>query len=125
MSAPLAKGMPQMFPVMFAQSHRPQRIIMCRQSPRYSAVSPPMPQPVLLVRRTNPVFPGIIIAASVVVAAGIALYENEQFRVWFDERRRQIAVAFHDFGDTVHPNSEGYDAANEASRQRRMDIVMR
>lgn len=60
-----------------------------------------------------------------VVAAGIALYENEQFRIWFDERRRQIAVAFYDFGDTVHPASEGSDATSEASRQRRLDIVRR
>lgn len=126
MSAPLAKGMPAMFPIMFANNYRPQRIIIGRPVPRCFAVSPlVMPAPVLLVRRTNPVFPGIIIAASVVVAAGIALYENEQFRVWFDERRRQIAVAFHDFGDVVQPRSEGSEPASEASRQRRLDIVRR
>jgi hypothetical protein len=79
-------------------------------------------------RRTNPIVPGIIIAASIVVAAGLAIYENEPLRLWLEERRRQIALAFYDFGDNINPDTQsrsGESHSAEASRQRRLEIVRR
>jgi hypothetical protein len=79
-------------------------------------------------RRANPIVPGIIIAASIVVAAGIAIYENEPLRLWLEERRRQIALAFYEFGDNINPDTQsgsGEQDSAEASRQRRLEIVRR
>jgi hypothetical protein len=117
MSAPLAKGMPIMFclhrPVFIVRPTIPQH--------RYYFVND-MP-----IRRANPVVPGIIIAATIVVAAGIAIYENEQIRVWLDERRRRLAVALYDIGDNISPSPSalGSEASVELNRQRRLDIVRR
>ena len=72
--------------------------------------------------------PGIIIAASVIVAAGIAIYESEQIRVWLDENRRRIAIALHTLGDGIQPTPQTEDevrSMQDANRRRRMDIVRR
>jgi hypothetical protein len=72
--------------------------------------------------------PGIIIAASVLVAAGIAIYENEQIRVWLDDNRRRIAIVLHTMGDGIQPVPQSEDELRnmqDASRSRRMDIVHR
>jgi hypothetical protein len=85
-----------------------------------------IPAPAL---QTNMPFPGIIIAASVLVAAGIAIYQDEQVRMWFDERRRRIAIAIYNVGDGIHPQppqTESERAAMiERNRDRRLDIVRR
>jgi hypothetical protein len=81
---------------------------------------PPLRRPIV-----NPAT-GIIIATGFVVAAGIALYESEQFRIWFDERRRQIAVAFYDIGDNIRPEMrQQMGESSDASYSRAMDIVHR
>jgi hypothetical protein len=52
-----------------------------------------------------PVAKGLIIVASVVVAAGVAIYENPQVRQWVDTSRRKIAVALHSLGDEINPSA--------------------
>ena len=59
---------------------------------------------------------GIIITVSVLIAAGIAVYESPQFRRWISNSRRKIAVALHSIGDEIHPRDQ--------SRPLREDISM-
>jgi hypothetical protein len=73
---------------------------------------------------------GLIITASVLVAAGIACYENDTIREWILNYRRKLAVALHSLGDEISPpsrprsNSEDNDeASGPARRQRREEIV--
>ena len=40
---------------------------------------------------------------SVLIAAGIAVYENPQVRQWVDTSRRKIAIALHSLGDEIGP----------------------
>ncbi|KAI9780179.1 MAG: hypothetical protein M1835_004547 [Candelina submexicana] len=61
---------------------------------------------------------GIIIAASVLVAAGVAVYENPQVRQWMDQSRRKIAIALHSLGNDVQPPSMDEDDEEERRRQR-------
>ncbi|KAF1811801.1 hypothetical protein P152DRAFT_450073 [Eremomyces bilateralis CBS 781.70] len=75
-----------------------------------------------------PIAKGIIIAASVLFAAGIALYESPTFRQWVDESRRKVAIALYSLGDGVNPPSrtaEGEEESEEARQQRREEIVRR
>jgi len=67
-----------------------------------------------------PLAKGIIIAASIVVAAGIAIYESPQVRAWVDQSRRKIALALHNLGDDIQPRrpSESSDAFEERKRWR-------
>ncbi|KAF1361475.1 hypothetical protein EJ07DRAFT_111384, partial [Lizonia empirigonia] len=69
---------------------------------------------------------GLIIAASVLVAAGIALYENPQVRQWVDQSRRKIAVALHSLGDDIQPRraSESSDDF-EVRKKRREELIRR
>jgi hypothetical protein len=46
---------------------------------------------------------GIIITVSVLVAAGIAVYESPQFKQWVTTSRRKIALALHNLGDEIQP----------------------
>lgn len=46
---------------------------------------------------------GIIIGVSVLVAAGIAVYESPQFKQWVTTSRRKIALALHNLGDEIQP----------------------
>lgn len=73
-----------------------------------------------------PLAKGLIIAASVLVAAGIAIYESPQVRQWVDQSRRKIAVALHSLGDEIHPrrNSESSDDF-ELRKKRREELVRR
>jgi hypothetical protein len=112
--------------------HRPGQIV--RPAPRLPVLFALQPRYIfseMPIRRANPVTPGIIIAATIVVAAGIAIYENEQIRLWLDERRRRIAIALHDIGDNISPapSERGFDARSassaETNRQRRLQIVRR
>ncbi|KAF1850626.1 uncharacterized protein K460DRAFT_18519 [Cucurbitaria berberidis CBS 394.84] len=74
-----------------------------------------------------PLAKGIIIAASVLVAAGIAIYESPQVRQWVDQSRRKIAVALHSLGDEIQPQRRSSEASDEfeSRKQRREDLVRR
>lgn len=45
---------------------------------------------------------GVIIAASVLVAASIAAYENPEFRAWIDRSSNKVAMAFKSLGEDIH-----------------------
>ena len=73
---------------------------------------------------------GLIIAASVLVAAGIAVYENPQVQEWFERTRRRIAVAINGpvDGHNEAPyrtgvKEEDVAAAIEAARRKREEIL--
>jgi hypothetical protein len=76
-------------------------------------------------------FPGLIIAATVLVTGAIIIYESPEVRIWLDERRRRIAVAMYSVGDSINPNASSRaseaeaDGVAEASRRRRQDIIRR
>ncbi|KAI8941616.1 hypothetical protein NX059_002829 [Plenodomus lindquistii] len=81
-----------------------------------------------------PLAKGLIIAASVLVAAGIAIYENPQVRQWVDQSRRKIAVALHSLGDDIQPrrpseSSDDYEARakqrEELIRRNRNELIRR
>ncbi|KAK7927253.1 hypothetical protein PG985_004251 [Apiospora marii] len=44
-----------------------------------------------------------VIAASVVIAAGIAIYESPELRRMAEDVRRRIAIALHSLGDSISP----------------------
>lgn len=46
---------------------------------------------------------GIIITVTVLVAAGLAAYENPHVRAWVDRTRHKIAMGLHSLGDEVGP----------------------
>lgn len=48
---------------------------------------------------------GVLITVSILLAAGIAVYENPDIRAWIDRSRQKIAIALHSLGDDVDPRS--------------------
>src|SRR5205807_2135047 len=46
---------------------------------------------------------GIIVTVSVLVAAGVAVYQSPQFQQWVTNSRRKIALALHNLGDEIQP----------------------
>lgn len=82
-----------------------------------------------------PLAKGIIVGVSVLVAAGIAVYESPQFRRWVNQSRRKIAIALYNLGDEIHPQQpisqdismteETNEAAVERRRQAREEIAQR
>lgn len=42
---------------------------------------------------------------TVLVAAGVAVYQSPQFQEWMNNSRRKIAVALHSLGDEIQPRS--------------------
>ncbi|KAH6629492.1 hypothetical protein C7974DRAFT_434037 [Boeremia exigua] len=72
-----------------------------------------------------PLAKGLIIAASVLVAAGIAIYENPQVRQWVDQSRRKIAVALHSLGDDIQPRRQSESSDDYEERKRRRDELIR
>ncbi|CAE7027519.1 hypothetical protein PTTW11_04261 [Pyrenophora teres f. teres] len=68
---------------------------------------------------------GLIIAASVIVAAGIAIYESPQVRAWADQTRRKIAVALHSLGDDIQPRRPSESSDDFEERKRRRDELVR
>lgn len=47
--------------------------------------------------------PGLIVTVSVLVAAGLAVYQSPQFQEWIATSRRKIALALHNLGDEIQP----------------------
>jgi hypothetical protein len=47
--------------------------------------------------------PGLIVTFSVLVAAGLAVYQSPQFQEWIATSRRKIALALHNLGDEIQP----------------------
>ncbi|KIW09035.1 uncharacterized protein PV09_00928 [Verruconis gallopava] len=79
-----------------------------------------------------PIAKGLLITASVLVAAGIAISQNEYIREWILNYRRKLAMALHSLGDEIHPPSysqrdfeDDSEAAIELRRRRREEIVRR
>jgi hypothetical protein len=137
MNAPLAKGM-----LLIHRHSRfvvsPPTAISCTDLSPFGIATPFLRSrhhkamagyPARQVRTDSAHLTGLIIAASVLVAAGIAIYENEQLRLWIDERRRRIAIALYNAGDGIHPQPPASDSERttmmELNRNRRMDIVRR
>ncbi|KAI9765359.1 MAG: hypothetical protein M1840_007439 [Geoglossum simile] len=90
----------------------------------------PLSQPCLLTASAPT---GIIIAATIIVAAGIAVYESPQVREFVNKGRRRIAIALHTLGEEINPDphrpssasNEGGHAAEEMQRLRRAEIMER
>jgi hypothetical protein len=68
---------------------------------------------------------GLIIAASVIVAAGIAIYESPQVRQWADQTRRKIALALHNLGDDIQPRRPSESSDDFEDRKRRREELVR
>lgn len=70
---------------------------------------------------------GVIIAASVLVAAGIAAYESPEFREWVERSSQKVALAFRSIGDDIHgrrrrqqrQDSSMHEDADEKAEERR------
>lgn len=69
---------------------------------------------------------GVIIAASVLVAASIAAYENPQFREWIDRSSQKVVLAFRSLGDDIHGRKQQrkqdpsmHETTDEKTEQRR------
>ncbi|RMZ71875.1 acetyl- C-acyltransferase [Pyrenophora seminiperda CCB06] len=73
----------------------------------------------------HPLTSGLIIAASVIVAAGIAIYESPQVRAWADQTRRKIAVALHSLGDDIQPRRPSESSDDFEERKRGRDELVR
>jgi hypothetical protein len=58
---------------------------------------------------------GLLISLSVLIAAGLAVYENPQVRQWVDTSRRKIAVALHSLGDEIGPRSPTRNSSPDPS----------
>jgi hypothetical protein len=61
----------------------------------------------------------------VLVAAGIAIYENPQVRQWVDQKRRKIAVALHSLGDDIQPRRPSESSDDFEERKRRREELIR
>ena len=78
---------------------------------------------------------GILVTVSVLVAAGVAVYNSPQFQEWMTNSRRKLAVALHNLGDEIQPrdsqeedismNEEVGEAAEERRRIARAEIMRR
>ncbi|KAL8739118.1 MAG: hypothetical protein Q9190_007885 [Brigantiaea leucoxantha] len=65
-----------------------------------------------------PLAKGIVVSISLLLAAGLAVYEHPQVRQWVDESRRKIAIALHSLGDEVDTSSSSRrNSARDASTQ--------
>ncbi|KAJ6145368.1 hypothetical protein N7470_009263 [Penicillium chermesinum] len=82
-----------------------------------------------------PIAKGILVTVSVLVAAGVAVYNSPQFQEWLSNSRRKLAVALHNLGDEIHPSDshredismteEESEAAEERRRLARAEIMRR
>lgn len=124
MPAPLAKGMVLYLPKLL---HFPPG--------SSEPCTRPYQFPTLYTMRLNS-HAGIIITVSVLVAAGIAVYESPQFQQWVTNSRRKIALALHNLGDEIQPQDialrqdismteETGEVAEERRRIAREEIIRR
>lgn len=58
---------------------------------------------------------GIIIAASILVAAGLAAYENDQVRAWVDRTRNKIALELQNLSEDIRPRPRPIRVSTDAS----------
>lgn len=84
-----------------------------------------------------PLAKGLIVTFSVLVAAGVAVYQSPQFQEWVTTSRRKIALALHNLGDEIQPrdldaiqedismSEEVGEAAEERRRIARAEIMRR
>src|SRR5271155_5401262 len=68
---------------------------------------------------------GIIITVSVLLAAGLAAYENPRIREWIDHGRQKIAMAFYALGDDIYPRSRSPPRDDPSMREDAGDIAER
>ena len=79
-----------------------------------------------------------MVTVSVLVAAGVAVYQSPQFQEWMNNSRRKLAVALHNLGDEIQPRNatspiqedismseEVGEAAEERRRIARAEIMRR
>ncbi|KAI9683390.1 MAG: hypothetical protein M1829_005462 [Trizodia sp. TS-e1964] len=77
-----------------------------------------------------PLAKGIIITASILISAGIAVYQNPQVREFLVSSRRKIAFALYNLGDEINPNQQPSEedaengTATEAQRRQQREELM-
>lgn len=64
---------------------------------------------------------GVIIAASVLVAASIAAYENPQIREWIQQSSQKVAIAFKSLGDDIHGRKRPRPSREDVSMHEDVD----
>ncbi|KAJ5627870.1 hypothetical protein N7490_010098 [Penicillium lividum] len=61
------------------------------------------------------IYPGIMVTVTVLVAAGVAVYQSPQFQEWMNNSRRKIAVALHSLGDEIQPRGSASPTQDDIS----------
>ncbi|PGH10037.1 hypothetical protein GX51_00304 [Blastomyces parvus] len=56
-----------------------------------------------------PLAKGLVITVTILLAAGIAVYESPQVKQWVRNSRRKIALALHNLGDEINPQERSTD----------------
>ncbi|OJD13786.1 hypothetical protein AJ78_05794 [Emergomyces pasteurianus Ep9510] len=86
-----------------------------------------------------PLAKGLVITVTILLAAGLAVYENPQVKQWVRNSRRRIAIALHNLGDEINPQERSTDHRStedismseelgeeaEARRQRAREEILR
>ncbi|KAJ5753003.1 hypothetical protein N7520_009920 [Penicillium odoratum] len=62
-----------------------------------------------------PLAKGIMVTVTVLVAAGVAVYQSPQFQEWMNNSRRKIAVALHSLGDEIQPRGSASPIQDDIS----------
>lgn len=60
-----------------------------------------------------PAYVGVIIAASVLVAAGIAAYESPEFQLWLKQSSQKVAHAFQAFSDDISARTRRTETSDD------------
>jgi hypothetical protein len=66
---------------------------------------------------------GVIITVSILLAAGIAVYENPNIREWIDRSRHKIAMALHALGDDLDPRSRSPRVDDPSMREEESEVA--
>jgi hypothetical protein len=66
---------------------------------------------------------GVIITVSILLAAGIAVYENPNVREWIDRSRHRIAMALHSLGDDLDPRSRSPRVDDPSMREDESEVA--